>query len=140
MKEDINSHYLLKPFSRRELLKSFLTAISAFGASNLIGEINSSQAIYQGWLNKFSSAKADIGISQSKQNSIIKSIAGYFSSDGYRHAIVAARSGKLYEIYYKNREIEIRHLACFNAINCLDSFFAANNGYQSQIVATGSGN
>jgi hypothetical protein len=48
MKKINDNHFLLKPFSRRELLKSFLTAGGTIGGDSLIGEIRSYQLIYPG--------------------------------------------------------------------------------------------
>src|SRR5690348_16917812 len=67
----------------------------------------------------------------------IKALAGYFTPDGYRHAIVGTSDGKLNEVFFSPQTGKgIARLACFDAILSVDGFIASDDGYQIEIVAT----
>ena len=73
-------------------------------------------------------------------NSALVSVAGYYTPDGFRHAIVAKTNGDLHEIFFSPQSgIGVDRLACFDTIDHLDGFFTSDDGYQHEIVATPDG-
>lgn len=75
-----------------------------------------------------------------------KTVGGYFTSDGYRHAIVASSTSRLQEVFFNpNRPTGVSQLASFDVVFAIDSFVSTDDGVfgggtrQHQIVATRDG-
>ncbi len=74
-------------------------------------------------------------------DSLIHSVAGYFTPDGFRHAIAATTTGKLREVFFSSESGKgIARLACFPDIDRIASFFTSDDNFQHQIVSDKSGN
>jgi hypothetical protein len=69
----------------------------------------------------------------------VVALAGYYTPDGYQHALVATANGQVHEVYFNpTKGISQDVIAHFNNVVALAGYYTPD-GYQHALVATANG-
>lgn len=124
--------------SRRTMVARAGYLAGMVGAHHLFGNGGTSAGswLFSPWLDQTDDTRL-----AASSRALISSVAGYFTPDGFRHAITASPTGRLREVFFNPSVGKgISQLACVHGITHVDGFFSPDDGFQHVIVSDTAGN